>query len=50
MAPRKQTAKTKGTTKAKKLQLNKETLKDLSAKKQVKGGWNPLCTKEQSGC
>ena len=40
MTDRKKTAKDKGGAKAKKLRLNKETLKDLSAKNsgQVKGG------------
>ena len=40
MADSKKTSKDKGRTKAKKLQLNKETIKDLTAKRaeQVKGG------------
>ena len=40
MTNRKKTAKSKGGAKTKKLQLNKQTLKDLTAKdaKKVKGG------------
>ena len=49
----KKTAKTKGATKAKKLALNKETIKDLTVAKSkienVRGGAR-CCTKAASGC
>lgn len=47
---KKQTGKT--AAKAKKLQVNKETLKDLNLKKgeSPKGGAKHVCTWEPSGC
>ena len=49
----KKTGKGKSGAKPKKLQLNKETLKDLGTSKseQVKGGAIPrLCTQPNTGC
>ena len=50
----KKTTKDKGLAKAKKLQLHKETVKDLSVPesqiKKVVGGDAPVCSKDMTGC
>lgn len=53
MTDSKKTTKGKSPKKSKKLQLNKETIKDLGGNKtaQVKGGApKPRCTYDDSGC
>ena len=51
MTDRKETGEDKGGAKTTKLQLNKETLKDLNAtgSEKVKGG-QPTITQFQTGC